>query len=741
MKGNSVTTGRGLALLLAFLATFAGTGMAAGAPVPITAVQVEDSGAALHLVAAGTPTPTISRLANPTRTVIDLSPARLAVKGSSTVSLAVNSDAIQRVRVGQFQSQTVRVVVEHPKGFGLLLPQVTTDGQQVGISFEPPTPGGTGLPAPSLPVAAGAAPAMLADLPLEVSGDATGTGVLFKYPDAGSYTVWLERFPNRLLFETPARPKDVTASSLRYVMQEMAVVDQGLVNDVRIYKSADDAYTKVVLYLEQYATWQEELTPAGITVTIRPADAPRPAATSDGAVPYSGKDWVAPGTEPALVAAESIPAIDGTPAPAEAPSALDPPAEIRITAMEASDGMENAVEGLAMMGGGTGDKLEEGTQGMPDKFIADEDDERPGGLPGLQLMKPEGQAVAPMPALTAPDLYLFKGESVIVPVERLVRTAVGDPEVLTVNVLSQSELLITAKAAGRTSLITWEEGKGRTIRTVGVSVSTADRTQELAQVLNDQGIRVSFVGDKSVVLEGTVATEEQRVRAGLIAAGAAETVVNLIELASPNQILIKVRMVELNNRDREQLYRQLGAGSRTENGDFSFSVLGDIFNPDSPGGGLFDLSLRPGIVNSDNVGDLSFDPIDLMLNLLETERRARVLSQPNIVTLSGHEAKFRVGGEVPYTFRNENGFNVVDFREFGIELIATPLADSNGNIRVALNPTVRTVDNSLAVAGIPGFRTRTVQTEVQLGDGQTLVIGGLIQREVSVTKSKVPLLG
>jgi pilus assembly protein CpaC len=100
-----------------------------------------------------------------------------------------------------------------------------------------------------------------------------------------------------------------------------------------------------------------------------------------------------------------------------------------------------------------------------------------------------------------------------------------------------------------------------------------------------------------------------------------------------------------------------------------------------------------------------------------------------------------VGGEIPYTFKNENGFNVVDFREFGIELVATPQVDSQGMIQVTLNPTVRTVDFSLAVQGIPGFRTRTVTTNVQVGDEQTLVIGGLIQREVAETTAKVPILG
>ncbi len=90
-------------------------------------------------------------------------------------------------------------------------------------------------------------------------------------------------------------------------------------------------------------------------------------------------------------------------------------------------------------------------------------------------------------------------------------------------------------------------------------------------------------------------------------------------------------------------------------------------------------------------------------------------------------AKFRVGGEIPYTYQNEQGVNVVEFKEFGVELNMSPLVNSNDSIRLNLNPIVRTVDYSLAIAGIPGFRTREMTTDVQLKNGETMVLGGLIQ--------------
>jgi pilus assembly protein CpaC len=108
--------------------------------------------------------------------------------------------------------------------------------------------------------------------------------------------------------------------------------------------------------------------------------------------------------------------------------------------------------------------------------------------------------------------------------------------------------------------------------------------------------------------------------------------------------------------------------------------------------------------------------------------------------MSGHLAHFRVGGEVPYSYQNENGFNVVEFKEFGIVLDMTPNVDSQGNIRLNIIPTVRTIDQALAIAGIPGFRTREMNTTVQLRPGESLVIGGLIQHEITKIVSEIPFL-
>ncbi|MCX6647639.1 MAG: pilus assembly protein N-terminal domain-containing protein [bacterium] len=345
------------------------------------------------------------------------------------------------------------------------------------------------------------------------------------------------------------------------------------------------------------------------------------------------------------------------------------------------------------------------------------------------------------------QLDMKVGEVVVLKVNDLVRASMGNPAVATINVISQEEILITALAPGNTTLVIWESDDICTTRAISVLDATLAREEEIADVIGDSNITVNILmsGESTstpgIVLEGSVATEEEKARAGAIAAlYAGDRVTNMIEVSNPRQVLVKVRVVEVDSRALDEHLSQFSAAARTNDDMFTIGVLTDLLDPENPGGGLLDTSTRPGIVNSDTTNDLSFDPVDMVLNELVTNREAKILSEPNVVGLSGHIAHFRVGGEIPYTYQNEQGINVVEFKEFGISLDMTPNVDSQGNIMLLLTPVVRTVDMALAIGGIPGFRTREMTTTVQLREGDTLVIGGLIQNEISEVVAEIPLL-
>jgi len=369
------------------------------------------------------------------------------------------------------------------------------------------------------------------------------------------------------------------------------------------------------------------------------------------------------------------------------------------------------------------------------------------GLPVLPIALGQGNLLGNGNGDRGPEaIYMRVGDVQVINVMNLVRASVGNPEVAILNVISQDELLVTALKPGSTSLLTWESGLGYVTREVNVLDATQLREEEIASVIDDGDIRVRILmsGESAptpgVILEGRVETEEERARAQLIASlYAGERVTNLIEVTDPRQVLAQVRVVEINRRAMDEHLSQFSAAARADNDAFTVGIITDLLDPENPGGGLIDSRTRPGIVNN-GVDDMVFDPIDIVLNELVTNREATILSQPNVLAMSGHSAQFRVGGEVPYTYLNENGVTVVEFKEFGISLNMTPFVDSHGNIMLTLNPVVRTIDYALAISGIPGFRTREMTTEVQLRSGETLVIGGLIQNEITEVISEIPIL-
>jgi pilus assembly protein CpaC len=344
------------------------------------------------------------------------------------------------------------------------------------------------------------------------------------------------------------------------------------------------------------------------------------------------------------------------------------------------------------------------------------------------------------------DLDMRVGEVVVLRVHDIIRASMGNPVVATINVLSLDEILITALAPGTTTLLIWESDERYTSRMVTVRETTIVHEEDIASVIGDDNISVSIIisgeteGTPGVVLEGTVETEEERARAQMIAGlYAGDRITNLIEVSAPRQVLVKVRVVEVDSRALDEHLSHFSFAARTDDDSFTIGIITDLLDPENPGGGLFDSRTRPGILNG-NTQDMVFDPIDAVLNELVVNRQANILSEPNVVGLSGHEVHFRVGGEIPYTYLNQEGINVVEFKEFGISLDMTPYVDSQGNIMLELTPIVRTVDMALAIGGIPGFRTREMTTTVQLRGGETLVIGGLIQSEITEVIAEVPFL-
>ena len=129
------------------------------------------------------------------------------------------------------------------------------------------------------------------------------------------------------------------------------------------------------------------------------------------------------------------------------------------------------------------------------------------------------------------------------------------------------------------------------------------------------------------------------------------------------------------------------------------------------------------------------------INLLLQDGKARVLAEPTLACVSGGNADFLVGGEVPIPIRDESGNASVEFKEFGIILNFAPTADQAGYIRTDVGVEVSSIDPSIQVLGIPGFATRKTNTKMNVAQGDTMVIAGLVSHQDAKNVEKVPLLG
>jgi len=330
------------------------------------------------------------------------------------------------------------------------------------------------------------------------------------------------------------------------------------------------------------------------------------------------------------------------------------------------------------------------------------------------------------------------GKSVLIDcAQPIKRVAVGASDIAEASAIGKTEIMVNGKAAGETSLIIWDTQGGRQFFTVTVlpaALISNDKLDAIRRELrNDLPGEAVKVGTEngSIVLRGTVKnlTDSQR---AVKLASAAGKVVNLLNVdvpASDPQILLKVRFVSV-DRSKE---KQLGL-------NFTSTGLGNTLGTISTGQfGTPNIAVTsPGVL-----------PLSVGIQALEQIIGAQVLAEPNLLAANGKEASFLAGGEYPYPVAqpSSSGGSTVTimFKEYGVRLNFIPTITPRGSIRLQVAPEVSALDfsDAIQIAGfvVPAITTRKVNTEVELSDGQSFVIGGLLNNTESETFDKIPFLG
>ncbi|MGH9615287.1 MAG: type II and III secretion system protein family protein [Acidobacteriaceae bacterium] len=377
-------------------------------------------------------------------------------------------------------------------------------------------------------------------------------------------------------------------------------------------------------------------------------------------------------------------------------------------------------------------------------------------LRGQTSQPPQKQAEASGQDTTN-DLLVEVGKTVLVDtVEPITRVTVGLGDIAEAQATSPTEVLVNGKAPGETSLIVWEQGGARQFFNVTVRPSsyiTKDALdglrRELRIELPGQPLKIS-AENGLIFLRGTVKDLTSSDRAIEIASTAGK-VVNLLYVDVPPaepQILLKVRFASVDRTREKQLGINVfstGAGN----------LLGTITTGQyqAPTVGLSGSGSASVATVTSPLNLFLFSPninLGATLQALETKGIVEVLAQPNLLTANGKEASFLAGGEYPYpVVQGVTGGGVgavtIQFQEFGVRLNFIPTVTPRNTIRLQVAPEVSSLDyaNGITISGftVPGIDTRKVNTEVELRDGQSFAIGGLLDNRDTETFDKIPFLG
>lgn len=346
------------------------------------------------------------------------------------------------------------------------------------------------------------------------------------------------------------------------------------------------------------------------------------------------------------------------------------------------------------------------------------------------------------------QLTVTSGKSVVVEnATSIRRVSVASGEIADAVAVSSNEVLVNGKAPGETSLIIWDSGGNRTTFEVHVLPNDA-KLEAVRRELREEvgpGVSLTFEDGKNVFLRGTVNDLTAAERANTIASTLGK-VVNLLRVRVPErepQILLKVRFANLDRSATSQFGFNLfsldpakGVGS---------STTGQFGAPPT-----FNFTQTPPTWTLNNLLNIFYWRPDLnigaVLQDLETKQLLQILAEPNLLTVSGRPASFLAGGEFPFPTLQGGAAGVgqitIQFKEFGIRLNFIPNITPRGTIRLIVTPEVSSLDyaNGLTISGytIPGLSTRRVQTEVELQSGQSFVIAGLLDNQLTETMNRLP---
>jgi pilus assembly protein CpaC len=375
-------------------------------------------------------------------------------------------------------------------------------------------------------------------------------------------------------------------------------------------------------------------------------------------------------------------------------------------------------------------------------------------IAGLPLVAAGGQA----PPQAAPEIKrvsLTAGRSTVLTTDfDITRIAVTNPAVADAVVVQPREILVDGKSSGTVSLIVWGDARREQYDLV-VEQGVTALQQQLQTLFPGEDIRVT-ASDEAIILSGQVSSNPVMLRAGEIAQATSSKVrvINMLQLpggAESQQVILQVRFAEVNRRAMTELGVSFFTGPSGYKGYVGRATTQQFPAPEFDG---LSRTEENGQVNVS--GELTFSDflnlfvfntkynVGALVKALQSTGFFQSLAEPNLIAYNGQEASFLAGGEIPVPVVQGNTGSVsVQFKEFGIRLTFTPTI-AGDVIRLKVRPEVSTLDfgNGITLSGfrIPALSTRRAETDVELRDGQSFVIAGLLDNITQDATAAVPIL-
>ena len=311
---------------------------------------------------------------------------------------------------------------------------------------------------------------------------------------------------------------------------------------------------------------------------------------------------------------------------------------------------------------------------------------------------------------------------------------IGDPEIANVNPLTDDSFYVLGNNLGTTGIALFDENK-QLVGTMDIEVTLdAERLEStIRDAVPGADIEVSSANGR-LVLSGSAEDQVAADKASKIASNFSgeEEVINSVDISSSQQVQLNVRFVEINRQVGQELGTKIGVGYLGSDGGFSFNSS-PTSSTNVPAGTLIGGLLSGGF------------SIDVAIKALEERGVARRLAEPNLIARSGQKASFLAGGEFPIPVAEDGDKITIEYKKYGVSLDFTPTVLADGLISLDIEPEVSSIDTSASYSlgniSIPGFVVRRARTSIDLKNGQSFMMAGLLQSENDMTQQRLPGLG